>query len=148
MNVRRATCEDVESIRQLVSHAYGKYVERIGRKPKPMLADYLAAVEEHQLWVAHDRELLEGILELIARDDHLLIENIAVAPKRQRSGIGKALLQFAEQEARRQNFGELRLYTNARFTENLAIYAKVGFHETRRERIGPTEVVHMSKLVK
>lgn len=55
------------------------------------------------------------------------------------------MLRFAEEEARRRGFREIRLYTNERFTENLAIYSKLGYREERHEAIGDTHVVHMFK---
>lgn len=147
MHIRRATHDDVATIEQLVSCAYGKYVERIGRKPKPMTADCTLAVAQHQVWVVVVEEGLGAVLELVPQADHLLIENVAVDPKRQGSGIGGALLRFAEGEATRQGLGEVRLYTNALFTENLAIYRKLGYRETHREQVGTGQAVHMCKTV-
>ncbi len=37
---RRAVPSDVPAITRLVREAYGKYVERMGREPGPMAADY------------------------------------------------------------------------------------------------------------
>lgn len=145
MNLRRARSDDVTAISELVSKAYGKYVERIGRKPKPMTADYRLAVAEHQLWVFEFQGEVGAVIELVPCTGYLLIENVAVDPKRQGAGVGKALLGFAETEALRQGFPEVRLYTNARFAENLVIYGKIGYRETHREQIGATEAVHMAK---
>lgn len=147
MHFRRATQDDVTPIEKLVSCAYGKYVERIGRKPKPMSADYTIAVAQHQVWVVVSEDGLGAVLELVPHADHLLIENVAVDPKRQGTGLGGALLRFAEDQARRQGLSEVRLYTNALFTENLAIYRKAGYRETHREPIGAGQAVHMCKSV-
>jgi hypothetical protein len=54
---------------------------------------------------------------------------------------------FAESEAKRQGRGEICLYTNERFTENITIYSKLGYRETRREQLPGTVVVHMSRSV-
>lgn len=148
MDLRRATSSDAESIRGLVSRAYGKYVDRIGRKPKPMVADYVVAVVQHDVWVSEFDGNVGAVLELVPGSDHVMIENVAVEPARQGTGIGRALLAFAEEEATRQGFREVRLYTNAQFTENLAMYRKLGYRETHRERVGATEAVHMSKEVR
>jgi N-acetylglutamate synthase-like GNAT family acetyltransferase len=147
MHIRRATHHDAGPVAQLVARAYGKYVERIGREPKPMTADYATAIAQHHVWVVSCDDEVGAVLELIPHADHLLIENIAVEPQRQRTGLGGALLRFAEDEARRQALGELRLYTNAMFTENLAIYSKAGYRETHREPIGAGHAVHMSKQI-
>jgi hypothetical protein len=42
----------------------------------------------------------------------------------------------------------VRLYTNERFTENLAIYTKLGYRETGRETAGTTQLVHLSKVLR
>ena len=146
-NLRPATEADLAGIETLVSSAYGKYIKRIGRKPRPMLADYRDALANHQLWILEqDRELV-AVLELIPHAAHLLIENVAVNPQYQGLGLGRQLMLFAESEAKRQGHGEIRLYTNERFTENLAIYTKLGYRETHREPLHGTDLVHMSKPV-
>ena len=42
------------------------------------------------------------------------------------------MLGFVEDEARRRGYGELRLYTNARMVENIAMYRHLGFVEIGR----------------
>jgi len=144
---RKATEADLAAIEALVSSAYEKYIVRIGRKPKPMVADYRKALADHEIWVLEHDQSLIAVLELIANPGHLLVENIAVIPQCQGSGIGRHLMLFAECEAKRQGRGEIRLYTNERFTENIAIYSRLGYRETHREQIPGTVVVHMSKPV-
>lgn len=145
--LRRASSADVPAIVRLVHSAYEKYISRIGRKPKPMLADYAHAVDNHQLWVVCDGESLFAVLELIPNAGHLLIENIAVQPELQRSGYGRELMTFAEAEAKRMGFHELRLYTNERFTENICLYKIIGYKETHRESYLGSDVVHMAKRI-
>jgi ribosomal protein S18 acetylase RimI-like enzyme len=146
--LRRARAEDAARVTALVRAAYGKYVERIGREPKPMTADYAHAIAAHQFWVVEEDRALIAALELIAMPDHLLVENVAVDPTRQGRGLGRKLMAFAEVETRRQAQNELRLYTNERFTENIALYERIGFRETHREPFKGTHAVHMSKRVR
>jgi hypothetical protein len=47
--LRRATSADVGAVRDLTRTAYAKWVPVIGRVPKPMTADYAAAVRDHQI---------------------------------------------------------------------------------------------------
>lgn len=143
--LRRARAEDASAVTALVHRAYGKYVARIGREPKPMTADYRAAIAAHELWVLEEAGTLVAALELIPAVGYMLIENVAVEPSEQRRGIGRRLMAFAEAEARRQGLAEMRLYTNERFTENLALYARLGYRETHREPLMGTRVVHMAK---
>ena len=49
--LRAAVPDDVQAIETLVRNAYGKYVERIGKPPAPMTADYRQLVDEGDVWV-------------------------------------------------------------------------------------------------
>ena len=42
-------------------------------------------------------------------------------------------------------FGEIRLYTNQRFAENIALYRKLGYRVDREEVLPVGTVTHMSK---
>ncbi len=53
-------------------------------------------------------------------------------PDRQGRGVGRALVRFAEEHARRAGLSEVTLYTNARMTENLRFYPALGYAETGR----------------
>lgn len=143
--LRRAEPADAPAIAALVNRAYEKYVPRIGRKPRPMTADYDAAVTAHQMWVFEVGGVIVAALELIPEKEVLLIENIAVDPAQQGTGLGKLLLAFAEDEARRQGFAALRLYTNEKMTENIAIYARFGYRTTGRRTRRGFNVVFMRK---
>jgi GNAT superfamily N-acetyltransferase len=132
MNIRPAGHADIAAMTAIVDAAYTPYIARIGKKPGPMLDDYAALVRQHAAWVAEDAAGTAGLIVLLPEDDHLLLDNIAVAPSRHGQGVGKALLRFAEDEARRRGYGELRLYTNEMMTENVALYARSGWTETGR----------------
>lgn len=132
MDIRPAGHADLAAVTAVVEAAYAPYVPRMGQKPGPMLDDYAALVRSHDIWVAADAGGVAGVLVLLAEPDHLLLDNIAVAPERHGQGVGKALLRFAEDEARRRGYAEMRLYTNELMTENVALYARAGWTETGR----------------
>jgi len=143
--LRRAAAEDAAAVRALTRTAYAKWVPLIGREPKPMHADYDRAVAEHRVDLALLGGELAGLIETIEQPDHLLIENVAVAPSFQGRGVGRRLMAHAEQLARELRRTELRLYTNARFAENVALYRRLGYRIEREEE-GPLGVtVYMSK---
>ena len=145
---RRAIAADVDAIREISQAAYGKWVPVIGRKPKPMTADYAEAVTGHIIDLLEEDGRPVALVEVIPEPSHLLIENLAVLPDRHGSGIGGLLLQRAETLARSLGLNELRLYTNAKFATNITFYARRGFEEFLREpHPAGGEVVHMRKSI-
>lgn len=130
--IRIARPEDVATIADIVRAAYTPYIARIGREPGPMLDDYDTLVRQGNVQVLEEGGAVVAILVLLPCDDHLLLDNIAVAPAAHGRGHGRRLVAHAEAEARRQGFAELRLYTHVLMTENIALYARLGFSETHR----------------
>jgi GNAT superfamily N-acetyltransferase len=144
--LRRATPADAEAVRALTRDAYAKWVPVIGREPRPMTADYDRAVVEHRIDLLEDDGRLAALIEMSPEVNHLLIVNIAVQPGRQGNGLGTRLLGHAEGVAHSLGLPELRLYTNAAFSSNIALYRRRGYVEDRREPAGPLGiVVFMSK---
>ena len=130
--IRHARPSDVAAISAIVTAAYQPYVARIGRRPAPMDADYASEINQGTVVVLDIGDLPVGVMVLHQKGDHLLIDNIAVDAPRQGAGLGSLMLHFAEQEALARGLPELRLYTNALMTENLAFYQRRGFLETGR----------------
>lgn len=129
-SIRLAVAADVPAVARVIDDAYGHYIPRLGRPPAPMLDDHAARVSAGVLWVMEDGGTIVGIVVLLPQTDHLLLDNIAVVPERQGRGLGRRLLGFAEAEAVRRGYTEIRLYTNALMTENRCLYASVGYEET------------------
>ncbi len=77
--------------------------------------------------------------------DHLLLDNVAVAPARQGQGLGAFLLAFTEERARAHDRDEIRLYTHVSMVENIARYTRHGYVETHREDQQGFERVFMTK---
>ena len=145
---RRAVPADAEAVRALTRQAYAKWVPLIGREPKPMQADYVAAIATHRIDLVHVGGTLAGLIETVAEAGHLLIENVAVSPAFQGRGIGRTLMAHAERLAAVSGYGELRLYTNQRFATNIALYLKLGYRIEREERLPHGVAVHMSKSIR
>jgi GNAT superfamily N-acetyltransferase len=147
LKVRLAIAADVEAIAGIVERAYGVYVERIGMRPGPMDADHAEKVRRGLVSVADEGGEVVGLIALVEFADRLLIENVAVDPARQGRGIGRGLLEFAEEEARRAGIGTLALYTHEKMTENLALYVRLGYEEDeRREERGFSRVFMEKRL--
>jgi ribosomal protein S18 acetylase RimI-like enzyme len=145
MELRQATPADAAAIRELTREAYAKWVPLIGREPKPMTANYDEAVARHRFDLLYVDGTLAALIETIRERDHLLVENVAVSPSFQGRGLGRRLMVHAEVLARELGFDTIRLYTNQRFAENIALYRRLGYQVDREEDVKVGVVVHMSK---
>lgn len=140
--IRPATANDIATIEAIVQAAYSPYIERIGRKPGPMLEDYRQQVEAGRVQVLEHSGQVQGFVVLIDAEDYLLLDNLAVDPAAQGLGYGRLLLEFAEQQAHQ---GSIRLYTNEAMTENIALYTRKGYVETHRAEENGLRRVYMRK---
>jgi ribosomal protein S18 acetylase RimI-like enzyme len=147
LSMRQAVAADAAAVRALTREAYHKWVAVTGREPLPMRVDYVEALARHRFDLLHEDGVLVALIETERNDDHLLIVNVAVAPSRQKRGLGRRLLAHAEQLAQQEQLGTLRLYTNARMVENIALYKSLGYAIDREEPVGTSIQVHMSKAV-
>jgi ribosomal protein S18 acetylase RimI-like enzyme len=143
--IRRAAPADAAAIAALTRAAYEKWIPVIGRAPKPMTADYDAAVRAHLIDLLFADGALVALVECIREPDHLLIENLAVDPAHQGSGYGRRMLAQAEEIARELGFTEVRLYTNKLFAENVAFYRKHGYRLEGESAFKGGLLVHMSR---
>lgn len=133
MTIRSATLSDLPAIRQCAREAYSPYVERIGKEPAPMIADFEKQVRSGIVFVAEDSSArVQGFIVFYMRDDHMHLENVAVSSEHQGEGIGKALIEFCETAARDEGLPTVELYTNEMMTENLTLYPRLGYREIGR----------------
>ncbi|MGX9144045.1 GNAT family N-acetyltransferase [Mesorhizobium sp. 128a] len=142
---RPAEPTDAAAVREIVRAAYARWVPVIGREPMPMRADYDRAVVEHPFDLAVEGDRIVGMIETVLVDDHLWIENVCVSPDAQGRGIGRLLLERAEQKAREAGRFELRLLTNGAFAANVSLYKKHGYTIDREEPFMNGMTVYMSK---
>lgn len=149
LELRQALAADAASVRALTRDAYAKWVPVIGREPKPMQADYDEAVRRHRIDLLYVDGVLAALIETIPERDHLLVENVAVAPAFQGRGLGRKLMAHADGLAVRLGHAEVRLYTNKAFAENVELYRRLGYRVDREEPFaGGGITVYMSKPVR
>ena len=145
--LRPARPADLPDIERIVHEAYAHYVERMGQRPGPMDDDYPARVAEQAVWVVEREGAIAGVLVLLPAPDHLLLDNVAVAHSHQGQGVGRLLVGFAEAEAGRRGYREIRLYTHVTMVENQALYRRLGFEESHRgEQAGFARVFMRKRL--
>jgi ribosomal protein S18 acetylase RimI-like enzyme len=147
VRLRSAETADVPRLTELVRAAYGHYVERLGGLPGPMTEDYGDVVRSRTVTVAERRAEIAGLIVFGPGDEGFLIDNVAVDPAHQGTGVGRALLEVAEAAAQAAGFDSIYLYTHERMTENLALYGRIGYVEYDRRLHGDARLVYLRKAL-
>jgi ribosomal protein S18 acetylase RimI-like enzyme len=132
--VRSANLNDTAAVASCVNAAFSVYIARIGIPPAPMLADFPKIIAAGQVWVAEVATKVVGVLVQYETESGFYIDTVAVLPALQGTGIGRALLLFAETEATRRGFRSIYLCTNSKMTENQVFYPRIGYVEYERKR--------------
>lgn len=148
LDIRQAVPADRQAIEEIIRQAYSPYIPRIGRPPGPMRDDYEALIGKGVVYVAEREGNVQGVLVLIPERDAMLLDNIAVTPSAKGTGLGRSLLQYAENSARAADYRSIRLYTHETMTENIALYSRIGYVETHRaEERGLKRVFMVKRLL-
>jgi ribosomal protein S18 acetylase RimI-like enzyme len=138
IELRRAIAADAAAIRELTRQAYAKWVPIIGREP----------LSKHRFDLLYLEGKLAALIETVAQADHLLIENVAVAPAFRGHGFGRKLIIYVEGLAQAAGLDEVRLYTNKLFVENLHLYQALGYRVDREEAFRGGFTVYFSKCLR
>lgn len=149
ITLRKAVACDEAAIRDCAKNAFSGYIALIGREPAPMTADFAARIAEGHIYVAvNDNGVLQGYIIFFAQDGHMHLDTVAVIPAATGRGIGKQMITFCEDEARRLGLDAVHLYTNEKMTANLLIYPRLGYVEVgRRSEDGFNRVFFEKTLV-
>lgn len=143
--IRPAIPSDADAIRAVVDAAYAVYLPQMDKPPGPVLDDYDERIAAGEAFVSDAEAGILGILILIDTDEYLLLDNVATAPGAQGQGVGRQLVSFAESEARRRGYGEIRLYTHIVMADNVAYYENLGWEETHRGEQAGYQRIFMRK---
>ena len=145
--VRAAIIEDASAVEECVVAAFEPYVERIGKPPAPMIADYPSLIRSERVWVAERDGEVAGVLVQYVTEHGFYLDTVAVSPSWRGTGVGRALLQFAENQAIHCGFDSIYLCTNTKMTENQILYPKIGYTEyDRRAEAGYDRVFYRKQL--
>ncbi|KAL7945516.1 acyl-CoA N-acyltransferase [Trichoderma barbatum] len=155
LGIRRANPEDAPSIQAIVTASYSKYIERIGKPPAPMVADYNELLRTRDIYILESTsndEITSTVGSIIlATDveaDAVTVNNLVVEPAAQGRGYGRVLMDFAEAVAREKGIGSMALFTNVKMYENIGLYGKLGYVETERKTEDGYERVYFRKDLK
>ncbi|MHC8515781.1 GNAT family N-acetyltransferase [Sporosarcina sp. ITBMC105] len=126
--IRKADVNDADGFQKCMHKAYLKYSDRIDIQTlPPMNVNYKDEIAFFPVWVVENKHQIIAGLVLVFEEDHASLANIAIEPDFQGKGLGKFLLNFAEQETRNKGYLEMELATHVLFTENVSFYTKQGW---------------------
>ncbi|MEM8950829.1 MAG: GNAT family N-acetyltransferase [Pseudomonadota bacterium] len=145
--IQQAKPHDVGDIKRIAQAAYHAYVVRLGKPPAPMVADFAVHIDRDWVIVFEQDGHVRGYAILVTSGQGVLLDNIAVDPASQRSGIGDALVRAVERRAIELGHEALDLYTNVVMADNIRWYQKLGFSETKRIEEAGFRRVYMRKML-
>lgn len=132
--IRPATLHDAGKLAECIAAAYAAHTERVS--DLPAVSDGIAEdIETSIVRVAEIQGHIAGGIVLIPGEGFLRVANVAVHPGHSGLGLGRALLETAEQEAANLGLHELRLSTHTGLPENVALYTHLGWQEAGRDEI-------------
>ncbi|HEY5280991.1 MAG TPA: GNAT family N-acetyltransferase [Pseudolabrys sp.] len=113
--------------------AFEDYIERSLAEEIDRIPEYYGA-RQGSFWVARVDGKLFGMFGLEAAGDGAMeLRRMYVDPDVRRRGVARAMLAFAEDEARRAGAREMVLSTSEIQKEALALYCNAGYRQAREE---------------
>jgi GNAT superfamily N-acetyltransferase len=129
--IRRAQPQDAVKLAACIDAAYAPYRAYISDLP-PVSEGIADDIAGHLVWVAEIDSVIAGGLVLVHGKEFATLANIAVAPDHGGQGVGRGLIERAEQYCREAGTTELRLSTHEAMPENVRLYERLGWIETGR----------------
>lgn len=151
VTVRRATDADLRDVLAVQRDAFGRVSERfrIPEHELPPLRESLDILRDllRAGWtflVATSGERIVGTVRAERREDGVIeIGRLAVADGWVRRGVATRLMSALEEAY--PDAARFELFTGADAAEPLALYAKLGYREFRREDVGHVMLVWLAK---
>jgi GNAT superfamily N-acetyltransferase len=126
--IREARPSDAEKLARCIDASYRKYKKRISDLP-PVSEGIEEDIRNNHVWVVDVANEIVGGVVIVKGADHVLLANIAVDPRHSGRGLGRALIDQAEQVCRELGLRVLRLTTHAAMPENIGFYEHLGWRK-------------------
>ncbi len=135
MTVARINNADWAAYLALIQRAFAPMQTRINPPSSlaQLTADDLAEHAHNELFLAATNDGIPVACMMVSvKPDHLYLAKLAVDPIHQGAGRARAMVAWCTRHAPDFNAQFLRLQTRVELIENHAVFAKLGFVETKR----------------
>lgn len=144
MNVQKATSDNVLEVMYLLQHCIEDFNKNSVYQWNVAYPDYnrlLTEVESNSLFIIKHKGVCIGTITLSPEQDSVfesinwknntdtfvVIKRIAVFPSWQKMGVGKKLVQFAEEYAKEHNYKSIRLDVASSSEALIKLYESIGY---------------------
>jgi GNAT superfamily N-acetyltransferase len=152
LNFEKARPPQHKEAEQILRAAFAPYVRKLGRELADDAFAWLpAALDRGDIYLAVEATEVVGVMATTRRATEMTLDQIAVNPLRQGTGVGSWLLARIEEVARSEGIRVLSLDTAEMAEDNVRLYARHGFRIVRRgppaHGKDPHLRVYMSKVL-
>ncbi|WP_209000445.1 GNAT family N-acetyltransferase [Labrenzia sp. DG1229] len=130
-SIRKAKMQDVAALKRCIERAYAPVKARLSDLP-----DVSAGLEEDiatkTVLVTETGGKISGCIILNLDGVPAQLENVAVDPDFKGLGLGRKLMEKAEEFACKSGATAIQLATHANMPENVSLYSHLGWSETLR----------------
>ena len=147
--ISKATLNDVSALNILVNSAYRGESSKQGWTTEANILDGIRTSEkelsaiirqpENNIFIYCPDDIILGCVLLTQKTDYLYLGMLTVNPKLQNSGIGKRLMQFAEQWTQQLQLKSIKMTVIAVRPELIAWYKRQGYADTGKREPFPMD---------
>ncbi len=135
INIRRAVPDDASSIAPVIYSAFTEYetsyTPQAFQATTPTAEQIRNRMNEGPVWVAVDQGTVVGTVSAVPKRTSLYIRSMAIVSAARGRGIGRKLLEHAEEYALDNGFKGLVLSTTPFLTQAIQLYKRYGFQSNK-----------------
>ena len=125
--VRRASLADLDALEGCARTAAAYDAARRPEAAAVPGVDYRAQITVNPVWIAEYNNEVIGILVLHLDKKSVSVVHVLVSPRYREKGLGRMLMSFTEEEARKRNCKEVTVTLDGRHRHYLSLYEHLGW---------------------